>query len=336
MTTIYDIAKIAGVSPASVSRALNGLNGVSKETRDRILQISKALDYYPDTIARGLSLKRSWLIGVSSVSEFNSPFFYNLLTHFSNEVSKETYDLLFFQSKDRKNRIQEIITKAERRKIDGLLLTNIGKGEPIHLLNECSIPIVVINADITGKNICCISTDHYGGAFQAMKYLIKLGHKKIGYIGEDLERIGTKSGIDRFRGYLESLKIFDLPHRKEWVQAGDYDLQTGYLSAKEIIKSSDWPSAIFCAFDTIAIGAMRAFQEEGLIIGKDISIIGFDDINIASEISPPLTTIRQDFARLGSIAGQQLIKLIVGDELTGNLIVPSQLIERESTCTYLN
>lgn len=334
MSTIYDVAKYCGVSIATVSRALNNHRDVNPKTKERIIHACRELNYQPSVAARGLSLNRSWSIGVFYRGGFNNPFFEDILTSFKSIVENSGYELFFFNSEYGNTGLEKAMSRALFRKVDGVLFTGLARTEKqLDLIVQSGLPCMSINLDVKGHHASFVESDHYGGTIKAMKFLVNNGHRKIGFFGE--RNMSTKSGYDRYRGFMDSVAEFNLETKDNWMLYGDFTEKTGYSCAKEIMKQYEVPTAILCVGDLVAIGAMEAFNESGLRTGKDISIIGFDDILISRYVTPRLTTVRQDKSKLGEIAAHQLIQLIEGGSPPHPIVLPTQLIIRDSVVSLI-
>lgn len=330
MPSIYDIAKICGVSSATVSRALNGHKDVSRETKARILAVCEELSYRPGAMARGLSVGRSWTIGVVFRSKFTHPLFQDVLSSFKEAIEKDGYELLFFNQHVADTSLEPVMERAKYRKVDGLLLTGLPPdGQYIQTLKTSEIPCVAININLEGPRATYVTSDSYQGSIMAMNFFYASGHRKIGLIGQNI----WSAGHDRCRGYLDSMKAFGLPLVEEWMVYGDFWEEDGYQGALQILQSRELPTAVFCTSDTQAVGAIQAFAHAGLRVGADISVIGFDDIALARHTTPAITTMRQDKKRLGQTAADLLTKIIDGKPIPTPLVIPTELVVRESVAT---
>ncbi len=329
MATIYDIAKRAGVSPATVSRVLNGYPDVSDKTRKKIQKITDELGFQPNAAARGLATKRSMTIGVFFQDHVNSglrhPFFQNVLASFKDIIGAEGYDLLFFANQQ--NGPDSFEARAKQRDVDGVLLLGVPRSDPaLASLASSQIPCMSIDLDMLGRRAGYLCSDNVGGATMAMDYLVQNGHRNIGFVGD---AFFTKPGHDRLLGYQQACRTYSLPFRREWVLDGDFTEAGGYRAGKRLLELDELPSAMFCAGDMMAIGMMVALREAGIETGRDMSIIGFDDIEFAHFVSPGLTTIRQQTDLMGARAAKALVELIENPDLTPPVLtVETVLVER--------
>lgn len=328
MATIYDIAKICGLSPATVSKALSGASDVSVATRNKIRQAASKMDYIPDGRAKGLSKNRSWTIGIlcqdGSQLGLRHYLFASILESFKNVVERHGYDIVFISNQVGKMGLS-YYGHCRYRKTDGVFIfntdfTSIDTKELI----ESDIPKIAI--DYSDSNIGCVMTDCDKSMALLYNHLFNLGHKNIVYMhGEpsfitSLRISGLKKAMER-RGY--NLEPGNL------VQSKYYSIQGGYRSMQEVLSRPDRPTAVIASDDFSAIGAIEALQNAGLTVPGDMSLVGFDGIEITQLSSPKLTTIRQDTNGMGAKAAECLIKQILGLD-TGkrpeNIILEPQLL----------
>lgn len=331
MPTIYDIAKRAGVSVATVSKVMNGYPDVSERTRKRIIDITNEMGYHPNASARGLATKRSMCIGVFFKDHVNSgfrhPFFHDVLASFKDVVGANGYDLIFFTNSTATNMDYE--SQAHQRGVDGLLLAGVPRTDPALVpLSKSSIPCMSIDLDLLGSRAGYLSSDNIQGAEQAVDYLVSCGHQEIAFVGDQFD---TRPGHDRMLGYHQGLSRHGLPFRPEWVLEGDFTEVGGYTAMQRILELEHRPTAVFFAGDMMAIGAMKAMRDLGLEPGKDMSMIGFDDVTLASYVTPALTTIRQNREMMGRLAAQELVELIEKPDYAPRVItVQTELVVRQS------
>lgn len=312
MTTIYDIAKRAGVSATTVSKVLNGYPDVSVKTREKVKRITTELGYQPSALARGLVTRRSMTIGVffqdHANSGFRHPFLHDVIASFKDIVGESGYDLLFFTNVQSHSAPKGFEARARYRDVDGLFLLGVPRTDPgLSALALSRIPSISVDLDLIGSRASYLTSDNVGGARRAVEYLVECGHREIAFVGD---RYGTKPGHDRMLGYQQALQEWGLPFHPEWILEGDFTERSGYLATVKILTLTSRPTAIFYASDTMAIGGMQAMEEVGVKPGRDLSLIGFDDIQLARYVSPALTTIRQNTDELGRKAAYELLELM--------------------------
>lgn len=329
MITIYDIAKKAGVSAATVSKVLNNQPDVGQKTRQKIQKIALELGYQPNATARGLATKKSKTIGVFFQDHLNSgfrhPFLQDILASFKDVVGEEGYDLIFFAKKDP----ESFDSLAKYRNVDGIFLLGVPRTNPkLASLEHSKIPCMSIDLDLLGPNAGYLSSDNVGGAVQAVDYLASMGHHDIAFISDVFS---TKPGHDRLVGFQQAMAKNNLDIHPEWIINGNFSEESGYNITKRLIGEKNSPTAIFCASDMMAIGAMRAIREAGLKVGDDISIIGFDDLTLLKYVTPGLTTVKQNSDEMGSLAAKSLLEMMENPKYIPTVMeVPTKLIVRET------
>lgn len=332
--TIRDLAKRAGVSVATVSRVLNNYPDVSEETKTRVLALVQELNFRPSNAARSLVTRRSNIIGVFFLQDHTNsmilhPFFQEVIVGFKRAVGSKGYDLLFFTSQTPRDGQFTYQERCRHHQVDGVVLMGVNRTDPQMVdLTNSGIPCMSVDADILGSRAGYVISDNKGGALQAVRHLITLGHKRIALInGHPISR----PRHDRLIGYREALDAAGLPYRPEYVKEFDFTWQHGYESMQLLLDLPEPPTAVFAAADLIAMGAIKAIRERGLHVPEDIAMVGFDDIEVASMVHPALTTIRQDKEEMGRVAGEHLVRLIEDPGFTPPIVqLPTELVIRES------
>ena len=333
MSTIYEIAKIAGVSPTTVSKVINNYPDVSDKTRAKIKKILEEENFLPNSQAQFLSTKKTWTLGIVYFEDLgvghNHPFFSGVIEAFKRQSDKYGYSLLFGSKNDRlKN--DTFLEYFKYRCVDGIAIicTDPNDKETLELI-ESDFPIVVI--DMFNKNTSTVTSDNVQGCSLALNYLYKLGHRKIAHIQGVAQADNWPSSI-RKKTYIEVMKKLNLDIPEGYIVDGvNFDVSGGYDAMKELLSLKDRPTAVFASGDKLAIGAIDAIKDAGLRVPEDISVIGFDNIEIAKYVTPKLTTIRQNCQEIGKAAVDILIEQINKKEkLKINKVIPVELIERES------
>ena len=327
--TIDNVAQLAKVSKATVSRVLNNSLKVTEKTRERVLKAIKESGYYPSTMARRLTTNKAETIGLVIPSPqdktFGNPFYTEILRGFTHQAKVEGYDLLLFVNEHQFNYSRLFYD----RRVDGLLLVGIKRNDKgIVELSKNKLPYI-LTGKVDFKESNYVDAENRRGAYQAVSYLAGLGHKRIGYLGGSFEFIFNQ---ERFEGYIQALEKHNLEYGKELTMESINTQESGYESMHKLLESPFLPTAVFVANDLDAIGAMKAAKERGLKIPEDISLTGFDDIQLASYTEPTLTTVRQPIYEMGITAIRLLVQLIEKKAI-GPLKVelPTQLIIRESS-----
>jgi len=331
MGTIYDLAKKTGFSITTVSKALNNYKDVSEKTRAKILQAAAEMDYLPNAHAQSLSTKKSWAIGVM-FSEANEvgmkhPFFNGIIESFRHATEEHGYDLIF-ASRNLRNRDMSYLEHFKHRAVDGIVVVCSDRmDEQVQELMQSDIPIVVVDMD--SANCSVVYSDNTEGARMAVNYLYELGHRHIAHIAGDTS---IDAGAARVKGYELAMQTLDLPIQPGYlVNAGFFSVEEGKQAMEKLLQLASPPTAVFVAGDQMAIGAIEAVHEHGLRVPEDISIIGYDDIEMIKYITPKLTTIRQDTDEIGEAAAELLIEQMTAKERrTERRVIPVTLIERAS------
>lgn len=325
--SIIDVAKAAGVSPATVSRVLNKTARVSPELSSRVISAVKELNYTPDPFAHGMKTKRTRTIGLI-LSDITNPFFPELARGIEDYVSSVGYSLIICNTDAEPRKEREYVQLLLNKGVDGLMFTSLRVGKDIiRSILEEGIPCILVGRkpeDIEG--LTYVVTDNYKGGCIAGEYLFNLGHRRFVHVSGPLD---NSAGKERLTGFLDTLKKYGLDGEDILVINSDFTMEGGYKSAEKILRLKPLPSAIFFANDAMAIGALQKFWEERIDIPEVFSIIGFDNIKVSALIAPPLTTISQEIYEIGRLSAQKIIRIISGEEENGVILEP-KLIERRS------
>lgn len=325
-----DIAKLAGVSKSTVSRALNDDPRVNEFTKNEIKMIAEKLDYRPHKVAQALAKKHTNIIAVvlpafpRSVSD---PFFLEFLKGISEVAFEHGYSLTL--PPVNKNDIKLFEKTFKNIKADGIILTEPNFNDPrVKYLKDHNIPFVFNGNPMINEDIYWIDTDNRQAAYQAVEYLIKKGHSKIATVTGSLELVAGKY---RLQGYLDALSDYDLKIEDEFIINSDFTEEGAYISARELIKLKDKVSAVFVANDLMALGVIKALKEAGISIPEEIAVIGYDGIKLGEFIEPALTTIKNPSIEKGKKAMELLINQIDKVDLDKrHILLPADLIIRES------
>ncbi|MEO7431240.1 MAG: LacI family DNA-binding transcriptional regulator [Dokdonella sp.] len=303
--TVKDVAKAAGVSVASVSRALNGHKSMADDTRERILECASRLRYMPNGAARSLITRRTHTIG-AVLPDLHGEFFSELIRGMDSAARAHGLHLLVSSSHGSASEAGEVL-RALRGRVDGLLIMSPHADADMLADNlPVGLPTVLMNTRVSGETYRSISIDNYGGSAMMTRHLIERGHRRIAFIGGPANNFDAD---ERLRGYRDTLATL-LPGQAEIVLAGDFTEDGGYRAGKHIRNHGELPQAIFAANDMMAIGCLFALGELGISVPDDIALAGFDDIPIARFVTPPLTTVRVSIADLGRTALDELARQI--------------------------
>ncbi|WP_375345872.1 LacI family DNA-binding transcriptional regulator [Priestia megaterium] len=338
MTTIKDIARAAGVSVTTVSRALNGYSDVNEKTRQKIAAVARELNYSPNTLARGLVMQKSKTIGllVSGISResVKDNFTFEVLCGVNERASTLGYDLILFNTNTMMQREKTYTQLCRERRVDGAIIQGIKKEDPyLKEVVESDIPCVLVDIPVHSNSVGYVTTDNALGAKKAVEHLASLGHKHIGMINGHEDAFVSQ---ERLNGYREALKECGFSFRSEWVVSGDFEEKKAEKAARELINRHKEVTAIFCASDLMALGALKACKELGLHVPKEMSIVGYDNIVLASYSSPNLTTVGQEVYQIGYEAADLLIEMLEGKETNMKRYLDTNLIIRESTAKNHN
>lgn len=328
MINIKEIAKLANVAPSTVSKALNNRTDISAETRTRIVQIAQEKNYAPSAPVRHLKSPASENIGIIFSREQNplsdNPFYSRILEGIEAELAINGYNLVL-------NLIQsgtafEFPKIVRKRQVDGVILIGNFDDSLAAKIKTLPLPTVFVDPQQPVKDYSHVLIDNEHGAFNATQYLIRKGHRRIGFISGDLERLSFKQ---RFEGYKKALHFHNIPIDNDLIQTGG--LENGYMHVKRLLMLQNRPTAIFAGNDINAIHGYKAIQDHNLKIPNDISMVGFDDIYVAKYSSPSLTTIRVYTQELGSMGVRTLFQLI-HQEMNAPItaVIPTRLVERDS------
>jgi LacI family transcriptional regulator len=310
-TTIQDVAKAAGVSVSTVSRVLNDKDDVAPETYDRVKAIIEEMGYTSNLAAKSMRSRKTNVIGLI-VPEVDDPFPIQVMRGVNQAISKLDHDLIVYTYGD----TTKHSPAARERHYVALLNNSITDGvivvTPAATTFPTAAPVVAVDPHYGSSDYPVVISTNREGALTAMAYLTELGHRRIGFIGG---RPDLQSAIRRFEGYKDGLRQANIPLCPELVQAGDYSRAEGYRCAQRLLSLECPPTAIFAANDESALGVMKAANEMGLQIPRDLSLVGFDNIPEAAYANPGLTTVDQYIVQMGYIAVEMLVELIQGDAL---------------------
>ncbi len=328
--TIRDVAKRARVSISTASRALNNSGPVKEETKARVLKAVKEINYTPNAIARGLVTRKTGNIGFllpASVKDGTSnPFYSRVFEGIEAETRERNYHLIFSILDENQEDLPRMV---KEKNIDGVILASKVSERLILQLEEEGITLALVDHAIEQGNVDSVVIDNFNGACKMVNYLLKLGHRRIGFIRGPQDR---PSFIQRFEGYKETLKKAGLEYDKRIVWEADLDFDDAYKVMKKKIKTQPFPTAIFATTDIVALTTAKVIQEEGLRIPEDVSLAGFDDILQARQAHPPLTTIRVFKREMGRITVRKLFENINGiTKKPSQTVILTELVVRDST-----
>lgn len=328
--TIADVAARSGVSTATVSRVLSGAVPAAPETRDRVLAAAQELDYRPSGVARALKRAETRTIGLL-ISDIGNPFFPQIVRSVEDEAHARGYGVVLCNAGDEPERELAYLDLLLERRVDGLIVASSrATRRHAQLLAAVPMPVVLVNSDAPGSELPSIGTSHRHGARMATEHLLELGHCRIAHISAPSDHAAAAKM--RRAGVADALRDAGLDPTDLLVVEGDGHVDGGARGAELILAEPRPPSAIVAYNDLTAIGALRAVRRAGMTVPGDVSIVGFDDIEMAAWTDPPLTTIRQPTDALGRWAVEHLATALQGGSLGADRVTlfPS-LVVREST-----
>lgn len=317
-----DVAERAGVSRTTVSFVLNNSPGkmISEETRQRVLKAAEELGYEPNEYARGLARMRRNSIGVficHSQSIFSDAYIPKVIEGAAQTLNKFRFQLVLQPLKLEQSDYLKI---AKKDNLDGVIFINIhDESTAFKRLVDSKFPFVVIGT-VKNNEVIQVDIDNKKSAKEAVRYLLKLGHRKIGMIAH--ASIVYNASYSRVEGYKGAMQEANLDIKNKWIQVADFSEESGYRAMKELLKLKEPLTAVFAGNDVIAYGAIKAIEDAGLAIPDDVSIVGFDDDYLSRYLNPPLTTITLPASGLGSQAAKLLIDIISGK----NILEPKRVL----------
>lgn len=326
-----DIAKIAGVSSATVSRVINGLNTVRPATAERVRRVIEELKFIPNGSATTLKYGRSFTYGLI-IPDITNPFFPEFIRSFEGILAETNYNMLVATTESQAPRMQKTIHRMLVSQVEGIaLLASEIETVPIEAMMHNRVPLVTMDRRLVGKGLSDVCVDSDSGMREAVKHLYDLGHRKIAYIGGSA---GRTISDHRLRSFLLAMGNAGLPAEPQFLVVGNYRVSGGEAGMAELLKLTDRPTAIITANDLTAIGALRVIRQHGLSVPGDFSIVGFDDIEFSDIVYPPLTTLRLPRLALASAFVGALEVLANSPQANGTQYkVETTLVARNSTGT---
>lgn len=330
--SIRDVAKEVGVSITTVSRALNGYSDVSQKTKEKIFEAVERLDYAPDANARSMGGKAEINIALLT-SELKARdengFVYSFINGLYQQCTARGCEFMLLVTDAVKQEKLSFLQMCKKKNLSGIVVTGLRTDDPYYKeVMESSIPCALIDMKVTGKQKCGITIDNVQASREAVEYLIQLGHQNIGMLNG--QKMSDVSG-ERYGGYVEALLGAKIPLRLDYMRYGDFVEETAYEQTKALLKKHPEITALFCASDVMAIGAVRALEEMGRKVPQDLSVVGFDDIPIAKYVYKGITTVRQFPIEMGRAGGEAVWKMLNGEAVEQEIFLPYELVIRETT-----
>jgi DNA-binding LacI/PurR family transcriptional regulator len=324
-----EIAKLAGVSSATVSRVINGSSFVRPETVDRVRKVIEQVKFFPNNSATTLKYGRSRTYGLI-IPDITNPFFPEFIKCFEGIVVENGQEMLMATTDFHAGHLQQSIRRMLVRKVDGVaLLASEIETEPFEDLIQNRVPLVTMDRGTVGCGLSDVTINNKTGMDQALKHLKDLNHKKVGYIGGSP---GLTISDHRVEAFLRAMKRVGLVPHPEFIKVGNFRITGGVAAMSELLSLRDRPTAVLAANDLTAIGGMRAAMKMGVSIPGDLSIVGFDDIEMSDIVHPPLTTLRLPRLELATAFFTALEHLKCAPQSEGKQYsVKTTLVVREST-----
>lgn len=330
--TIYDVAREAGVSMATVSRVVNNNPNVKPQTRKKVFEAIERLGYRPNAVARGLASKKTTTVGVV-IPDISNSIFSEVARGIEDIANMYHYNIILCNADKKKEKEIRVVNTLLEKQVDGLLFMGGAITEDhVQAFKTSSVPVVLCATADEKRLIPSVDIDHEKAAYDAVNVLIQNGHKNIAMISGTLQ--DPANGFARYQGYKKALEDAGIPLREEYVRIGNYRYESGLEVTKYFLELPERPTAIFAATDEMAIGAIHTLQDSGLKVPDDVSVISVDNIRMASMVRPQLTTVAQPMYDIGAVAMRLLTKLMNKEtkdtaELT-QVVLPHEVIHRNS------
>ena len=328
MATIKDVAALAGISYTTVSHVVNKSRPVSEEVRIKVEAAIKTLDYVPSAVARSLKAKTTATIGLLVPNSLN-PYFAELARGIEDYCERNGYCVILCNSDDNPDKQRSYLRVLLEKRIDGLIVASAG-GDAVLAEGLAAVrtPMVIVDRGLEGVNADMVRIDHEYGAYLATRHLLELGHRDIATIGGPAS---TSVAQMRLAGFCRALREAGIEVPGERMLESDFTSTGGYAAAALLLETNP-PSAIFAGNDMIGIGVLRAAAERNIRVPSELSVIGFDDIQMSRYVSPALTTVGQSILQLGEMAAEVLLRRIASPAMaTDQRIVTPSIVLREST-----
>ncbi|REE92710.1 LacI family transcriptional regulator [Paenibacillus taihuensis] len=325
--TIHDVARLAGTSKSTVSRYLNGQQ-VKKATEEALEKAIKELNFHRNANARRLVLDRTNIIAVV-VDNISNIFYSGIIRGIESVANMKGYNCIFLSWTSNYEDEISFLNLLYEGQVDGVILVSFQKRakEDLERIRESQYPIVLIGDHGDMEDIFAVDVDNAAGVSELVTYLHSLGHRDIAYISGPVHAAANKH---RFKGYLKSMEALGLNYNADWVVESDWSNQGGYQAMKQLLQRQSGFTAVIASNDETAIGALRAVQESGMNVPKNMSVVGYDNITISEWVYPSLTTVSQPFHQIGQKAAQGLFQKIEGAddaaENTHYLLKPNLII----------
>ena len=326
-TTIRDVAAHAAVSAATVSRVLNGRVDVAAELRDRVLAAVADLNYRPNGAARSLRTRATTVLGVI-ISDITNPFFTSMVRGVEDAAQRAGYSVVLANTDEDLEKERRYVEVAAAEQMAGVVLSPTSSSHTsVGYLVERNIPVVTIDRRLRGTPVDSVTVNNFRAAFEATEHLITQGCKRIGIVAGPLT---TTTGSRRLAGYKAALRAAGLAEESDLVAIGDFRIDGGRAATAELLERKI--DGLFVANNLMTIGALEMLGSRGLEPGRDLAVVGFDDINWGTALRPPLTAVSQPTYEIGRQTTELLLRRIAGDDSpVQRIVLPAKLVVRESS-----
>ncbi|HHV55187.1 MAG TPA: LacI family transcriptional regulator [Firmicutes bacterium] len=332
MPTLRDVARKAGVSVSTVSHVFNGYRDIPVVTRKKVWEAARELDYHPNAFARNLVSRRSHLLGlvVPGRAGMRHPFLYAVICGVAEEIAGTGFGLTLSVAEEVDHSWREEVNRWKEQRFEGLIAMGFAEDHPVaKAIIESGIPAMLVDTILEGPRVSWVKSNDTEGAAAAVRHLLSLGHRRIAYI----HGLGGQICQERLDGYRLALSEAGIPFDPQLVEVADFTKPGGYKAMNRIL-SRTIPTAVFAASDMMAFGAMECLRDRGLRLPDDMAVVGFDDIDAASHVTPALTTVRQFGDRMGREAARTLLDFLDGRiDKPHSTLVRTELVIRRS-CGY--
>ncbi|MFC5451518.1 LacI family DNA-binding transcriptional regulator [Paenibacillus aestuarii] len=337
MVTRKEVADLAGVSEATVSRVFNGLGPMKPTTKERVLQAAKQLNYHPNAIAQSFARRRSGNLGVvlpymPKVHLFSTYYFAEILSGIGEQVREQGYDMLLTLLTPEDS--ADYIRLFRSQKVDACVILGSrdtpGQRESLQRLQEEKLPFCLVNQHFAGMELSEVDADHVQGSCMAVRHLQEAGYRRIAFLNGSPE---YSNSMDRLKGYCQAMNDAGLEVSPQLLFEGNYSRKSGYEAAAKLWEQRDEVEAVFAANDRMAIGLMQGLRERGWTAGRDLAVVGCDDSDAAKLSDPPLTSVSVPFYEMGKAAARRVLGQVLDGESGKSFQVklPTQLIVRQSS-----
>lgn len=329
--TLDEVAELAGVSRATVSRVVNGSPKVRPEARQAVEAAVAQLRYVPNRMARSLVTRRTDTIALvlseSNTQVFSDPFFARVVRELSAALADTEMNLVLLAA--RGEREQEKVARYVRQgHVDGVILMSLHSQDTLpQVLAEARVPLVLSGRPLDGRPVCYVDADNAGGAREATAHLLATGRRRVATVTGPRDMIG---GIDRYAGYRAALREAGVAEDPALVAEGDFTEAGGGAGMAALLERAPDLDAVFVASDPMAVGALRVLRASGRSVPGDVAVVGFDDAPVAATCDPPLTTVAQPLGEMTSLMTELLLQQVEGDEEVRVRVCPTRLVVRES------